>query len=193
MRPYTSRCIHSFLYQATFDFLLLNNNPSPCQPLSPFPELGAAGQSDTGSPVTSVAASSPLWHLWQYRPQRDFLYCIKLAERRFSRCVAVLLASCDPMSQQILPWLCRICLSLSKFIFIRAILRETVPSTHGAIFLILGGWTCWWYLNHYASLEQHPIWQWEIQNTINWVSLYHMVVKPFLTNFHTETEVLCLW
>lgn len=166
MRPYTTRCIHSFLCQVTFDFLLLNrtqNSPSPCQPLTPFPELGTAGQSDTGSPVTSAAASSPLWHLQQYRPQRDFLYCIKLAERRFSRCVAVLLASCDPVSQQILPWLGRICFSLSKFIFVRAILRETVPSTHRAIFLILGGWTYCWYLNHYASLEQHPIWQWEIQ------------------------------
>lgn len=82
-----------------------------------------------------------------------FLYCIKLAERRFSRCVAVPLASCDLVSQQILLWLWRICFSLSKFIFIRAILRETVLSTHGAIFLILGGWTYCWYLNHYASLE----------------------------------------
>lgn len=122
-------------------------------PAPPFPELGAAGQSDTRSPVTSVAASSPLWHLQQYRPQRDFLYCIKLAERRFSRCVAVPLASCDPVSQQILPWLWRICFSLSKFVFIRAILRESVLSTHRAIFLILGGWTYCWYLNHDASLE----------------------------------------
>lgn len=156
MRPYTTCCIHSFLCQVMFDFLLLNralNRPSPGQLLSPFPELGAAGQSDSCSPVTSMAASSPLWHLRQYQPQRDFLYCIKLAERRFSRCVTVPLASCDPVSQQILPWLCRICFSLSKFIFIRAILKETVLSTPGPIFLILGGWTYCWYLNHYASLE----------------------------------------
>lgn len=80
-----------------------SEQPQSWQAPHSFPELGAAGQNDTRSPVTSVAASSPLWHLWQYRPQRDFLYCIKLAERRFSRCVAVPLASCDPVSQQILP------------------------------------------------------------------------------------------
>lgn len=108
VRPYTARCIHSFPCQVTFDCHLLNRaqtSPSPGQLLTSFPELWAAGQSDTCSPMASVAASSPLWHLRQYRPQRDFLYCIKLAERRFSRCVAVPLTSCDPVSQQILPWL----------------------------------------------------------------------------------------
>lgn len=37
-------------------------------------------------------------------------------EGRFSRCVTVPLASCDPVSQQILSWLWRICFGLSKFI-----------------------------------------------------------------------------